>query len=71
MDVDNVLGSEGRDEVVREYLHVACEHDQIAMMFLDEFDLLRLDFAFVFFRDGQNEVGNPIEVGDTLIVRMV
>lgn len=71
VNVDQVFGAPGRDELVREYLHVARQHDETAAVFADKGDLLLLDFPFVLFCDRKDEVGNAIEVGDPLIVGMI
>src|SRR5450755_3308659 len=51
VNVDEILGAEGGDELVREHLHVASQHDETALVFADERDLLLFRLPLVFFRD--------------------
>jgi hypothetical protein len=52
-------------------LHVAGEDDETAFVLADERDLFLFRFPLVFFRDRYDEVGDAVEVGDTLVIGMV
>jgi len=71
MDIDQVLRTHGRNELVRKHLHVAGKYDETALVFADQRELLLFRFGLVLFRDRYDEVGDAIEVRDPLIVRMV
>src|SRR5450755_1026767 len=71
MNIDQVLGAQGGDELVRKHLHVARQDDQTALVLADQRDLPLFRLAFVFFRDRHDEVRDAVKVGDALVVRMV
>jgi hypothetical protein len=71
MNVDEIRGADGGDELVREHLHVARQDDETTAMIADKCDLLQFRLPFAFFCDRDDEVGNAVEVCDTLVVRMV
>ena len=71
VNVDEVLRADGCDELVREHLHVARQHDQAALVLADERELFLFGFALVLLRDGHDEIGNVVEVGDPLVVGMI
>src|SRR5208282_1826260 len=71
VNVDQVLGAERGNELVREHLHVASENHQTALVFADERDLLLLRFPLAFLRDRHDEVGDAVKVGDPLVVGMI
>ncbi len=70
VNVDDALRI-AADEIIGEDLHVAGEDDEVGFVRLDQ----RVDILFrlwlIVFRDWDHGVGNFVEVGDSLIVRMI
>ena len=71
VNINEVLGGQGGDELIRQHLHVACEDDETAFVLADERNLLLFRFPLVFFSDRYDEVGDAVEVGDTLVIGMI
>jgi len=71
VNVYEVLGAQSGNELAREHLHIARENDEGALVFADESDLFLFRFLLVFFCNRHDKVGDAIEVGNALIVRMV
>src|SRR5271166_6975173 len=68
--VDDALRVEV-DELVRQYLHVPRQYHEVRLVLLDQSSNSSLCSTLVVFRDGNDHIRNPVEVGDSLIVRMV
>src|ERR1700688_589952 len=71
VNINEVLGAQGGDELIRQHLHVACEDDETALVLADERNLLLFRFPLVFFSDRYDEVRDAVEVGDTLVIGMI
>ena len=71
VNIDDVFGTEGRDELRGYDLHVAGEHHEIALVLAEKGELLPLGFGFVFFCDRNDLVRDAVEVGDPLVVGVV
>ena len=70
VNVDDALGI-AVDEVVRKNLHVAGEDEEISFVRLDQRMNVFLGLPLILFGDGDDRVGNLVEVGDGLVVGMV
>ena len=70
MNVDNPLRIPV-DKVVRQNLHVACQHHEIRLLFANQTLNLCLGLVLVVFRDRNNRIRDLVEIGNRLIVRVI
>src|SRR5579863_2569860 len=70
VNVDNALRV-AVDEFVRQNLHVAGEHHEVRLMLLDEGVNPGLSVSLILLRDRDDGIGDLVEVGDRLIVRVI
>src|SRR5579862_3702967 len=70
VDVDDALRITV-DKVIRQNLHVACQHHEVRLVLVDEGLNPGLGQGFILFRHADDFVGNFVEIGDGLVVRMV
>ena len=70
MDVDDALGISA-DELVREYLHIAREDDEIGIVLLEQFEDLLLGDLLLLFHDRNRLKRYTVEIRNGFVVGMI